>query len=128
MKMAGVDKVLMAVLLIITGKPNLSELKNTLSKPKNLKQFDLSLIETKFEQYQKICETYKGWYDKEKDVITLEGIRNKSIAIGGLYEWTINIMKYQEKIELVVPLKEEAKKAKDIADEMQKTLDEEMQK
>lgn len=50
LRMAGVDKVLMAVLLIINGKPNLAELKNTLSKPKNLKLFDLSLIETKFDQ------------------------------------------------------------------------------
>lgn len=48
--------------------------------------------------------------------------------MGGLYEWTINIMKYQEKIELVVPLKDKANKAKEEADELQKTLDEEMQK
>jgi len=48
LKMGGVDKVLQAVLLIINGKSNLSELKNTLSRPKNLKQFDLNLIETEF--------------------------------------------------------------------------------
>jgi len=48
--MAGVDKVLQAVLLIINGKSNLSDLKNTLSRPKNLKQFDLNLIETEFEK------------------------------------------------------------------------------
>jgi len=50
MKMAGVDKVLQAVLLIVNGKSNLSELKNTLSKPKNLKGFDLNSIETEFEK------------------------------------------------------------------------------
>jgi len=49
-KMVGVDKVLQAVLLIVNGKSNLSELKNTLSRPKNLKQFDLNLIETEFEK------------------------------------------------------------------------------
>jgi len=46
----GVDKVLQAVVLIITGKQKLDELKATLSKPKNLKQFDLNLIETDFEK------------------------------------------------------------------------------
>jgi len=49
-KMGGVDKVLQAVLLIVNGKSNLSELKNTLSRPKNLKLFDLNLIETEFEK------------------------------------------------------------------------------
>jgi len=49
LKMAGVDKMLMAVMLIVNGKSSLSEMKNTL-KPKNLKQFDLNLIETDFEK------------------------------------------------------------------------------
>jgi len=48
--MAGVDKVLQAVMLIITGRPNLSEIKAQLSKPKNLKGFDLNLIENEFEK------------------------------------------------------------------------------
>jgi len=61
LKMPGVDKVLQAVMLIVNGKASLSELKNTLSRPKNLKQFDLNLIETDFEKYRKICNTYKVW-------------------------------------------------------------------
>ena len=59
--MAGVDKVLQAVMLIITGKPYLSEIKALLSKPKNLKGFDLNLIENEFEKYRKIASTYKQW-------------------------------------------------------------------
>jgi hypothetical protein len=46
----GVDKVLQAVVLIITGKQKLEVLRPTLSKPKNLKGFDLNLIETDFEK------------------------------------------------------------------------------
>jgi len=80
----GVDKVLQAVVLIITGKQKLDELKATLSKPKNLKQFDLNLIETDFERYRKICNTYKKWFDDQKDDITFEKINNKSSALGSL--------------------------------------------
>lgn len=80
----GVDKVLQAVVLIITGKQKLDELKATLSKPKNLKQFDLNLIETDFERYRKICNTYKKWFDDQKDDITFEKINNKSSALGAL--------------------------------------------
>jgi hypothetical protein len=72
LKMAGVDKVLKSVLLIVTGNSNLNDLKSTLQKPKNLKQFDLNEIENSFEKYKKICETYKVWFEKEKDVITKE--------------------------------------------------------
>ena len=57
LKMAGVDKVLQAVMLIITGRPNPSEIKAQLSKPKNLKGFDLNLIENEFEKYRKIAST-----------------------------------------------------------------------
>jgi len=70
--MAGVDKVLKSVLLIVTGNSNLNDLKSTLQKPKNLKQFDLNEIENSFEKYKKICETYKVWFEKEKDIITKE--------------------------------------------------------
>jgi len=48
--------------------------------------------------------------------------------LGALYEWTLNILKYQAKIEEVVPLKGKAKEAKDNADMMQKKLDDEMRK
>jgi len=37
-------------------------------------------------------------------------------------------MKYQAKIEIVVPMKAQAQKAKESADEMQAILDEEMRK
>lgn len=60
-KMSGVKPVLDAVLLIVNGKANINDLKNTLSRPKNLKQFDLNLIETEFEKFRKICNTYKAW-------------------------------------------------------------------
>jgi len=80
----GVDKVLQAVVLIITGKQKLEELRPTLSKPKNLKGFDLNLIETEFEKYRKICNTYKKWFDDQKDDITFEKINNKSSALGAL--------------------------------------------
>jgi len=53
---------------------------------------------------------------------------SKSTAIFGLYDWTVNIMKYQAKIEIVVPLKDQAQKAQESAEEMQKILDEEMKK
>mmetsp|Transcript_66244 Transcript_66244/g.142989 ORF Transcript_66244/g.142989 Transcript_66244/m.142989 type:complete len:169 (-) Transcript_66244:458-964(-) len=57
-KMAGVEPVLKAVCMIVTGKGNLSDLKKTLV-PKNLKGFDLNLIETEFEKYKKICDNFK---------------------------------------------------------------------
>lgn len=60
-KMEGIPELLKAVLLIITGKDKLEDLKNTLSKPKNLKEFDLDLIENQFEKYKKICNNYKKW-------------------------------------------------------------------
>jgi len=60
-KMEGIPELLKAVLLIVTGKDKLDDLKNTLKNPKNLKEFDLNLIEDQFEKYKKICNTYKKW-------------------------------------------------------------------
>lgn len=48
---------------------------------------------------------------------------SKSAAFGGLFTWTENIYKYQEKIEQVVPMKKKAAEAKALAEEMQKKLD-----
>jgi len=56
----------------------------------------------------------------------MDSLNKKSTALGGLYDWTVNIMKYQEKIEQVVPLKREASGAKQKADEMQAMLDKEL--
>lgn len=50
--MAGVEPVLKAVSLLITGKSTLVGMKNTLN-PKNLKGFELNNIENEFEKYQK---------------------------------------------------------------------------
>lgn len=61
-------------------------------------------------------------------MINPENMQNKSSAIYGLYDWTVNILKYQAKIEVVVPMKEQEKKAQQSAEEMQAILDEEMKK
>jgi len=56
-------------------------------------------------------------------MFNFEFMSGKSSAFGGLFIWTENIYKYQEKIEQVVPMKKKAGEAKALADEMQKKLD-----
>jgi uncharacterized coiled-coil DUF342 family protein len=55
-------------------------------------------------------------------------MQGKSQAIGALYDWTVNILKYQAKIEVVVPMKQNARIAKETSEKMQQKLDEEMKK